>query len=501
MTASPPVEGSSSTPAEPELSVPQIEAPVPGRWIALAVLALAQFVLVLDSTVVNVALPSIQREFDLPEARLAWIVNGYGLAFGGLLLLGGSLGDLYGRRKLFMLGIGVFSGASLIAGFAWNADIIIAMRFLQGAGAAMAAPAALSSITRIFTIPKERTKALGTWGGISALGGTIGAVLSGFITEYQSWRWVFFVTVPVTLIALVLAPKFVPESRAPSRPKLDVLGAILITSAIGIAVFALLDKGAKSWTDPLLLAQLAGATALVVIFIAWEKRQAMPMVPLDIFKNRNRVVGVTASVLFGSVLSTYFFTTTLYMQSVLGFKPLKTGAAYLPLGLIILVAFPIISAIVGRIGVRVVMTTGLLSGMSGLLVLATLQVDGTYRGDVLPGMILVAIAAACGFVTFTIAGVDGTTEENAGIASGILSAGGQIGSALGLATLVSIAVSVQVSEAAAQIPRSQALVDGFAAAYQVGAGILFVGAVIAAVFLRSTASNAAATAAKMSASN
>ncbi|HAS08698.1 MAG TPA: MFS transporter, partial [Actinobacteria bacterium] len=233
MTASPPVEGTSAMPTEPGVDAASDEAPLPGRWIALAVLALAQFVLVLDSTVVNVALPSIQREFDLPEARLAWIVNGYGLAFGGLLLLGGSLGDLYGRRKLFMLGIGVFSGASLIAGFAWNADIIIAMRFLQGAGAAMAAPAALSSITRIFTIPKERTKALGTWGGISALGGTIGAVLSGFITEYQSWRWVFFVTVPVTLIALALAPKFVPESRAPSRPKLDVLGAILITSAIG----------------------------------------------------------------------------------------------------------------------------------------------------------------------------------------------------------------------------------------------------------------------------
>ncbi|CAB4875715.1 unannotated protein [freshwater metagenome] len=466
--------------------------PLPGRWTALTVLALAQFVLVLDSTVVNVALPSIQRQFDLPEARLAWIVNGYGLTFGGLLLLGGSLGDLYGRRKLFMIGIATFSGASFIAGLAWNADVVIAMRFLQGAGAAMAAPAALSSITRIFTIPKERTRALGTWGGISALGGTIGAVLSGFIVQYSSWRWVFFVTVPITLIALLLATRFVPESRAPSRPKLDVIGSILITLGIGTAVFALLNKGSKSWTSPQLVGELALAAILIVVFVLWEKRQTMPMVPLDIFKNRNRVVGVTASVLFGSVLSTYFFTTTLYMQVILRFSPLKTGAAYLPLGLVILFSFPIISALVPKVGIRLIMPLGLISGFLGLLKLSQLSVGGTYPTDVLPGMLLVAFAAACGFVTFTIAGVDGTTEENAGIASGILSAGGQIGSALGLATLVSIAVSVSATKSANGTPFPVATVAGFSAAYHVAAFVLLVGAIIAATFLRSAAKNTAA---------
>ena len=452
-------------------------------WISLGVLAMAQFVLVLDSTVVNVALPSIQNQFELTEARLAWIPNGYQLAFGGLLLLGGSLGDLYGRRRLFMIGLALFSGASFIAGIAWSADIVIAMRFVQGVGAAMTAPAALSSISRIFTEPGERSRALGTWGGITALGGVVGAVLSGVITQLASWRWVFFLTVPVTVLALLLAPRLVPESRAPSKPRLDVVGAALVTLGIGTAVFTLLDKGQRSWTSPFVLTGLAVAGLLIVAFVLWEKQRTNPMVPLSIFRNRNRVVGVVASVIFGSILSTYFFTTTQYMQTVLGFTPLRTGVAYLPLGLIILVSFPLVSFVVARIGIRPVMPTGLAAGMLGLILLSRISVDGTYAGDVLPGMCLIAFAAACGFVTFTIAGVDGTTEENAGIASGILNAGGQIGSALGLATLVSIAVSVLASELAQGVNRSQALVDGFSKAYTVGAGLLLVGAVIAASFL------------------
>lgn len=469
-------------------------APVPRRWLALAVLALAQVVLVLDSTVVNVALPSIQRQFHLPDSHLAWIVNGYALTFGGALLLGGSLGDLFGRRKMFLIGLALFSSASLMAGLAWDANVVIAMRFVQGVGAAFVAPAALSSISRIFTERKERARALGAWGGLSALGGTMGVVLSGVITEYASWRWVFLVTVPVTLLALVLAPRLVPESRAPSRPRLDVVGAILVTTAIGTAVFALLDKGEHPWTGSTLLLRLGIAAVLVLAFVVWESRVPQPMVPLDIFKNRNRAVGVTAAVLFGSVFSTYFFSTTLYMQTVLGFSALRTGFAYLPFGLIVLVAFPLVSLLVGRIGLRFVMTFGLLSAVCGLVVLSRIQADGTYLQDVLPGMALLALGAACGFVTFTIAGVNGTTDENAGIASGILNAGSQVGSALGLATLVAIAVSVQSSRLASGSGFGEASVAGFTTAYKVGAVILLVGAAVTATLLRPPSRGAAAAA-------
>lgn len=469
------------------------QPPVPRRWLALTVLALAQFVLVLDSTVVNVALPSIQEQFGLEPAQLAWIVNGYALAFGGCLLLGGSLGDLYGRRRLFLIGLSLFTVGSLLAGLAWSAEVIIAMRFVQGIGAALVAPAALSSVSRIFTEPKERAKALGTWGGISALGGTLGAVISGVLTEFTSWRWVFLVTVPVTLMALFLAPKLVPESRAPSRPRLDVVGALLITLSIGIAVFALLDKDGEAWTSPTFLSRLGAAALMFAAFLWWESRQDAPMIPLTIFNNRNRAVGVTAAVLFGSVFSTYFFTTTLYMQTVLGYSPLKTGFAYLPFGLIILVSFPLVSAVVGRIGFRIVMTLGLLCGMSGLLVLSTIRPDGTYVRDVLIGMMLLGFGAACGFVTFTIAGVDGTTDENAGIASGILNAGSQIGSALGLATLVAIAVTVQADALASGADPALAAVDGFSAAYRVGAGVLLFGAILTASLLRNSSGRTTAT--------
>lgn len=457
------------------------------RWLALSVLALAQVVLVLDSTVVNVALPSIQRQFQVDDAHLAWIVNGYALAFGGALLLGGSLGDLYGRRKMFLIGLALFTAASLCAGLAWDVNVVVAMRFLQGVGAALVAPAALSSISRVFTERKERAQALGLWGGLSALGGTLGVVISGVITEFASWRWVFLVTVPVTLLALVLAPKLVPESRAPSRPRLDTIGALLVTLGIGFAVFALLDKGAAGWTDPTFLLRMGIGLLVLVAFVWWESRTAQPMVPLSIFNNRNRVVGVTAAVLFGSVFSTYFFSTTLYMQTVLNYSPLKTGFAYLPFGLIVLVAFPAVSLLVSRIGVRFVMAFGLLAAMCGLLVLSTISENGTYVRDVLIGMLLVGLGAACGFVTFTIAGVDGTTEENAGIASGILNAGSQIGSALGLATLVAVAVSVQASGTASGQSFEAASVDGFTTTYRVGAAILLFGAVLTTTLLRPSA--------------
>ena len=457
---------------------------VPRRWLALTVLALAQVLLVLDSTVVNVALPSIQRHFHLADAHLAWIVNGYALAFGGLLLLGGRLADLYGRRRMFLIGIAVFSTASFFAGIAWSANVIVAMRFVQGGAAAMIAPAALSSISRIFTEPKERARALGVWGGLSALGGTLGVVLSGVLTALASWRWVFLVNVPITLLALVLAPRLVPESRAPGKPKLDVVGAILVTLGIGTAVFALLDKGEHPWTDSTLLLRLLTAAVLLLCFVGWESRVEAPMVPLDIFANRTRAVGVTAIVLFGSVFSTYFFSTTLYLQTVLGFSALRTGFAYLPFGFVVLLTFPVVSLLVTRIGIRPIMTFGLLSAVFGLLYLSMLQADGTYLEDVLPGMLLLGIGASCGFVTFTIAGVDGTTDENAGIASGIVNAGSQIGGALGLATLVTIAISVQVSGLAHGSSPAQATVDGFSAAYKVGACILTVAAAIVVVFLR-----------------
>ena len=457
----------------------------PGRrWPAVAVLALAQVVLVLDNTVVNIALPSIQAQFGLDEASLAWVVNGYSLAFGGFLLLGGRMADLYGRRRMFMTGMALFSGASLVAGLAWSAEVVVAMRFVQGMAAAIAAPAAVSLVSRIFTEPKERARALGLLGGLTALSATLGAVLSGVLVQYLSWRWVFLVTVPLTLLALLLAPRLVPESVSPDDPHLDVVGAFLVTTGIGVAALALLDQGTGTWGDPTFLLRVALAALLLTAFVVRESRTPHPMVPLSVFKHRNRAAGVGAAVVLGSVVTAYFFSTTLYMQSTLDYSPLQTGVAYLPFGLAVVATFPFVTMLVPRVGLRVVMPVGLLLASAGAVFVTTVDVAGTYTGDVLPGMLLIGAGAACGFATFTIAGVDGTTDADAGIAAGVLNAGSQVGNSLGLATFVAVALSVRAEEISQGTPVAEAAVDGFTTTSWLAAAILLVAAVATAVLLR-----------------
>jgi EmrB/QacA subfamily drug resistance transporter len=455
----------------------------PRRWRALLVLALVQIMLVLDMTVVNVALPSVQRELGFDQAGLAWVVNGYALTFGGLLLLGGRIADYLGRKRIFLIGTAAFSVASVLAGLAQSPGMLIAARFVQGAGGALVAPAALSLVTVLFTDPRERTRALSIWGGLAGLGGTAGVVLSGVLSDLADWRWVFFINVPVGAVVLAIAPALLRESRSERRGRLDTAGAVLATGGLSLLVFGLLDKGARDWTDGTVLLRLLGGLALLAAFVVVESRVRQPLVPLRFFRSRNRSTANVVSMMFGAAFAAMFFTLTLYMQQVLGFSALRTGFLYLPFGAVLLVSIAISSQLMPRIGVKPVMVGGLVIAAVGLVLWARIQPGGSYLADVLPGMLVLPLGAGAGFVTSTVAAVDGVDGEDAGLASGVLNAGQQIGSAVGLAVLVSLAVDRTTSLLGAGTDPATAATRGFALTFGVGAAVMVAGALIALVGL------------------
>ena len=456
--------------------------PDPLRWWALAVLSLVQFMLVLDATVVNVALPPIERDLGMGAAGLAWVVNGYALTFGGLLLLGGRLADLFGRRRVFLAGLVVFASASAAAGLSFGPEMLVASRFLQGAGAALVAPAALSMVTLLFAEERERATALAIWGGLAGLGATAGVLLGGVLSDLASWRWIFLINLPVAAVALALVPRLVTESRSSSegRGRLDVPGALLITVGLSLVVFALLGKGASAWVSAAVLVPLVGGLALIGLFIAVEARAKNPLVPLGFFlRSRTRSAAYAIMMLANGAMMAMYFSLSLYMQQVLGYSPIWAGLAYLPLCAAFFVGIGASSELVRRLGARTVITGGLIVAAAGLALLSGVSANGSYPGDVLPGMLVVPLGVGAAFVAVTIAAMEGTNGEGAGLASGVLSFAQQVGNAVGLAVLVSLAVDRTNELLSAGADPSVAATGGFALAFGAAAGVLAAGALLA----------------------
>ncbi|MET8388386.1 MFS transporter [Streptosporangium canum] len=401
----------------------------------MIVLCLVQFMLVLDDTVVNVALPSIRDELGFSASALPWVVNAYFLAFGGLLLLCGRMADLLGRRRVFLIGVALFGVASLACGLAQEPWQLVIGRFVQGAGSAMASPAAMSMITLLYPGPQERAKALGIWGGIAALGGTSGLVLSGALTDLVSWRGIFLINLPIVAVALALLPRLVPESRAPGRRRLDVPGAVLVTGAAVSLVYGLLRVGETGWSDPIALGAVVLSAALAVAFLVAESRAAAPLVPRSFLASRTRAVANGATLLFSMAMYAMSFLLMIQIQTALGYSPLLAGIAYLPYGAGILAGMWMSSRISLRIGTRWALLLAFLVNIAGLLLLSGVAAGDSYAAHVLPGMLILSVGNGLSLPVMAVAAVDGTTEEDAGLGSALFTSVQQIGGAVGVAAL------------------------------------------------------------------
>lgn len=445
-------------------------------------LCLVQFMLVLDDTVVNVALSSVRDELGFTTAGLAWVVNAYFLAFGGLLLLSGRAADLLGRRRVFLGGVAVFGLASLACGLAQEPWQLVLGRFVQGGGAAMASPAALSLITLMYTGAEERAKAFGIWGAIAGLGGTMGLVISGALTGFTSWRWIFLINLPVAAVALVLVPRLVAESRSPQRARLDVPGAVLGTAAVLSLVFGLLQAGETGWGDVTVVVPLILAVVLAAAFLTVEARTADPLVPLPFMASRTRAVAQVTSLLFSAAFYAMAFLLMLHMQSVLGYGPLKAGFAYLPYGAGILTGMWLASRASARFGMRWTLVVGFLLSAAGLLLLSGASPEDSYVTGVLPGVLVASLGGGLSLPTLTVAAVTGTTEENAGLGSAILTSVQQVGGAVGLSVLVALA-ALRTDAVADSTDPLHAATEGFSLALVVAAAFLAVGAAVIAALL------------------
>lgn len=453
--------------------------PAGRRGPALVVLCFVQFMLVLDDNVVSVALPSISDDLGFGTAGLAWVVNAYFLAFGGLLLLFGRMADLLGRRRVFLTGVALFGAASLVCGLAQEPWQLVAGRFVQGAGAAMASPAALALITLLFPGTEERARAFGVWGGIAGLGGTAGLVISGALTGLASWRWIFLINLPVALAAVVLLPRLAPESRAGHAVRLDVPGAVLGTGALVSLVYGLLRTGESGWADPAAFGPLGLAVLLAVAFVAVEVRTAEPLVPLSFLAFRFRAVANGATLLFSAAMYAMAFLLMVHPQTVLGYGPLTAGLAYLPYGAGILTGMWLSARAVTRLGVRPALVLSFLISAAGLLLLSGVAADDVYVRGVLPGMLVTSLGCGLGLPALTVAALTGTTEENAGLGSAVLSSVQQVGGAVGVAVLVALAARHSEVVAAHAGLRS-AVTQGFSLALTVAAALLALGAVLLA---------------------
>jgi EmrB/QacA subfamily drug resistance transporter len=445
------------------------------RRPALVVLCFVQFMLVLDDTVVSVALPSIRDDLGFGAVDLAWVVNAYFLAFGGLLLLFGRVADLWGRRRTFLVGVALFGAASLLCGLAQEPWQLVAGRFVQGAGAAMASPAALSMITLLFPDDRERARALGVWGGIAGLGGTAGLVISGALTDLTSWRWIFLINLPVALTALVLLPLVVAESRAIGRSRLDVAGAALGTGAVLALVHGLLQAGESGWGGTSAVGSLLIAVALSGAFVVVEHRRSAPLVPLPFLGFRPRAVANAATLLFSASFYTMAFLLMVHLQTVVGYSPMEAGVAYLPYGAGILAGMWLSARAVTRFGTRPLLVVSFLISATGLMLLSGAAPGVGYAFGVLPGMLVASIGCGLSLPALTGVAVAGTTEENAGLGAAIFSSVQQIGGAVGLAVFVTLA------SRHATPPRTST--DGFSFGLTAAAALLVVGAGLVAVLL------------------
>jgi EmrB/QacA subfamily drug resistance transporter len=462
------------------------------RWLALVLLAAAQFVVVLDASIVNVALPTIGRALDFSQDNLSWIVNAYVLTFGGFLLLGGRTADLLGRRRVFMAGLMLVAVASLAAGFAATEAQLIAARAAQGLGAAIISPAALSIVTTIFKDGAERNKALGVWGAVAGAGGAAGVLLGGILTDGLGWEWVLWVNVPVSLVAFALTPRLIAESRASGEAKaFDVAGAVTVTAALSILVYAVVDAEKSGWGSSKTLGLLALAALLLAAFIAIELRARKPLIPFSIFRIRTLTGANIVGLLVGASLFSMFYFISLYMQQVLGYSAIHAGLSYLPLALTIMASAGIASGLVTKVGYKPILAVGLLFIVAGLAWFSQISVGGGFTTDILGPSLLAAAGLGFSFVTTTIAAVSGVEEKEAGLASGLINTSQQIGGALGLAVLSSIATSRTTNFLGnGEGGLKEGLTHGFQAAFLGGAGIAFLGFILTLVLIKGSDSRA-----------
>ncbi|MDQ6821813.1 MAG: MFS transporter [Actinomycetota bacterium] len=456
--------------------------------LALILLAMTQFVIVIDAAIVNVALPSIGFHLHFARADLSWVVNAYTLTFGGFLLLGGRLADLLGRRRMFMLGLVLFSIASLAGGLAQSEGWLIAARAVQGLGGAIVSPAALSIITTTFSEGAERNRALGIWGAVAGAGGAAGVLLGGILTSGLSWRWVLFVNVPIGIIAALLAPRTLVESRADDGTStFDVPGAVTVTAGLALLIYAVVDTVNIGWGSTATLLRLAGAAVLLLAFLAIELRQQHPLMPFSIFRLRTLRGANIVGLLIGMSLFSMFFFISLYLQNVLHYSPIKTGISYLPLAIGIILSAGAASQLVTRVGFKPPLIAGLLLVAGALLWFSQVPATGgSFAADILGPSLLAAFGLGFAFVPVTIAAVTGTEPSEAGLASGLINTSQQVGGALGLAILATVANSRTQSLFHTGVhSASVALTKGFDRAFLVGAGFAIVGAILAAVMISS----------------
>jgi EmrB/QacA subfamily drug resistance transporter len=460
------------------------------RWVVLVLVCLAQFMVILDATIVNVALPSIQRDLEFSQGDLQWVINSYTLTFGGLLLLGGRAADLVGRRMLFVSGTIVFTVASLANGLANSSEALIIARGVQGIGAAMVSPAALSIITTTFREGAERQKALGVWSAIAAGGGAFGLLLGGILTETLSWEWIFFVNIPVGIAAAVLSWRLIPESKVTGRSGFDVAGAVSVTAGLIVLVYAIVKAQEFGWGSSSTLGLAAVAVVLLAAFVAIERRSHAPLVRLGIFRTRSLTAANLVMLVVAGGLFALFFFASLYVQEILGYDPLKAGLAFLPVSLMIGVGAGISQQMVRRVGVRPMAIAGMTIAAAGLFLLSRVPADGTYVTDLLPGLLLMAFGMGNTFVPITLIATTNVAHEDAGLASGLFNTSQQIGGALGLAVLSTLGADKAASvlgglgHAPSQAEQATALVEGFQVAFTGAAILMLAGLVLILVLIR-----------------
>jgi EmrB/QacA subfamily drug resistance transporter len=456
------------------------------RWLALYVLCAASLMIVLDVTIVGVALPSIKEDLGFSETSLAWVVNAYLLTYGGFLLLGGRLGDFFGHRRLFLIGITLFTLASLACGLATSQEALVIGRGVQGLGGAIASAVSLSLMVNLFTEPGERAKAMGIFGFVASGGGSIGVLLGGILTDSLNWHWIFLVNFPIGVAVVLLSLKLLPEAFVPMpNRRLDVAGAVTITASLMIAVYAIVNANQEGWTSLQTLGLLAVALAIFAVFLVIETSVRMPLVPLALFKLRNLAVADVVGVLWAAAMFTWFFLTALYLEQVLGYSPLQIGLAFLPGNLIMgVLSIGLSAKLVMRYGFRAPLAVGLgLAGL-GLLLFARAPVDGTFAVDVLPSMILLGLGAGMAFNPVLLAAMSDVAPEESGLASGIINTSFMMGGALGLAVLASIAASRTNDLLASGESDAAALTGGYHVAFLVGALFAFGAAAIGGLLLR-----------------
>jgi EmrB/QacA subfamily drug resistance transporter len=464
------------------------------RWIALVLLCATQFMVVLDIAIVNVALPSIQTDLGFSPENLQWILNAYTLTFGGFLLLGGRVADLAGRRRVFMIGLVVFSLASLACGLSNSEGLLIGARAVQGLGAAIISPAALSILITTFEEGPERNKALGIWGAIAGIGGAAGVLLGGILTDLLSWEWIFFINVPVGALVLAFSPVLLKESRVEGGRGTDVTGAVTVTASLVLLVLALVKSNDYGWSSGRTLGLIAGSVVLMAAFIVTELRSRAPLLPLRIFRLRTLTGANVVGFMLGAAIFSMFYYLSLYMQQTLHYSALKTGFAYLLVSLVIVIAAGVSQALVTRFGVKTILAIGMALTTLGILWFTQVDVGGSYAYNLVPGFVLAGIGLGFSFVPVSIAALMGVRPDEAGVASGLINTSQQIGGALGVAILLTVALHRTDTLASQGQDAVHAITGGFQYAFWAGAGLAFIGFVATLVLIGGRRSQEAAVA-------